>query len=635
MRKRTRQPGWSIGQRTHSTPQAAQNQPSFRVPLHSRANPIIQGCVGVLVRGSETCVGLLRSACPGMLKLLTMLLLRETTRVLPFYRPVPLTNLPLLYHREHLFPYTSYGETESSPVPRAFRMVILENDFLRIEVAPELGGRVYSLFDKRIGQELLFSNPVVKPARILPIWGFISGGMEFNFPIAHSPTSLAEVGFSAGSTGGYGYVRAGEREARTGMEWVVEMGLAESCPALIQRTMFRNATGADHPWMSWTITAVRSTPETEFVHPPHRVLVHDDRVRECAWPGDGLNWDRNARQMTALFWKPGSAPCFGAFHHDLGFGLMHVADPTVLPGKKVWTYGHGRHRSWGQATTEGGLSYAEIESGPLLDQSEKPRFPRGTERRFEEFWIPVYTRSACEQVTLPTLELPPMEDPWLGWKHSVWQTDWEQFSAGEGPLPRSTVATGIELEKALRREKESGNERATEPLALWLAFRGRPEDALECLHRIPALSPSTTDSAPDRASLRRTEGLILWKALHQAEAAVPHLEAGPLHDPVAVTELDELYAELGLNTQRAALLAQAPPHRRVIERRAAWALAQGQPAETLRLLSETSWPREHQRYVRTDLFQRAKAVLGEPEAAVPDFLNEDNLARFGAYWSDA
>src|SRR6185369_10564363 len=158
----------------------------------------------------------------------------------------------------------------------------------------------------------------------------------------------------------------------TGMEWAVELGLAEGIPALVQRTRFRNQTAGDHPWMSWTIAAVPSTEDTEFVHPPHRVLVHDDRVRESEWPGDGLNWDRNLQQMTALFWKPGSAPAFGAFHHGLGFGLIHLADPAQLPGKKVWTYGHGRHRHWGQSSTEGGLCYAEIESGPLLDQSEKP-----------------------------------------------------------------------------------------------------------------------------------------------------------------------------------------------------------------------------------------------------------------------
>ena len=60
-----------------------------------------------------------------------------------------------------------------------------------------------------------------------------------------------------------------------------------------------------------------------------------------------------------------------------------------MPGKKVWTYGMGKHHAWGLSTTEGERSYAEIESGPLIDQSEKPLFPAGAERRYQEYWIPV------------------------------------------------------------------------------------------------------------------------------------------------------------------------------------------------------------------------------------------------------
>lgn len=499
-------------------------------------------------------------------------------------------------------------------------MVILENDFLRVEVAPELGGRVYSLFDKRIGREILFSNPVVKPVRILPIWAFISGGMEFNFPIAHSPTSLAEVGCVTGQTGSYAFIRVGEREARTGMDWVVELGLADNAPVLVQRSAFRNRTDADHPWMSWTITALSSTEGTEFVHPPHRVLVHDHRVLESDWPGDGLNWDRNLREMTALFWKPGGSNRFGAFHHDLGFGLMHVADPDRLPGKKLWSYGYGQHRDWGLASTEGQQSYCEIESGPLLDQSEKPLFPRNTERRTVEYWFPVHSRAECDAVSLPEMDLPAWPDPWLGVKHSAWQTEWESFREGEGALPSSTVPTGIALEAALRKELAAGNSLAAEPLALWLAFHGRAAEALPLV-------------ADGNANTRRIAGLICWKALNDPALALGHLEAGPLRDPMAVTELDELYATLGRHEARAALLRSAAPHPRVIERRADLALASGKPGEAIRLLSETKWQREHQRYTRTELWRKAQAALGEPEAPVPRTLNEDNLARFGAYWS--
>lgn len=549
----------------------------------------------------------------------------HVTRVLPYHRPVPLTRLPLLYHREHLFPYASYGETEATAVERAFRFVVLENEALRVEVAPELGGRVYSLFDKRLGQEILFRNPVVKPVRILPIWAFLSGGIEFNFPIAHSPTSIAEVGCATGVSGDYGWIRVGEREARTGMEWVVELGLFEDRPLLIQRTALRNQSGADHPWMMWTIAAVRSTVETEFVHPPHRVLVHDHRVVEADWPGDGLNWDRNCREMTALFWKPGSAPQFGAFHHDLGFGLMHLADPAVLPGKKVWTYGHGPQRDWGRATTEGDQSYAELESGPLFDQNEKPVFPHGHERRFEEYWVPVASRDDFEAPALPRLSLPAWPEPWLGWAHSAWQTEWERFRVVDGPLPTSTVVTGIELEAVLRGETGRGNSAAAEPLALWLAFRGRAREALAVVE---------SRSEP---TAQRLAGLICWRALEEPARAVPHLEAGPLDDPVAVCELDELYAQLGWTERRVKLLERAPDHRRIVERRADLALALNRPEETLRLLRSRPWPREHQRYVRTRLWQAAQVALAAkdlPVAAVPEPLHEDSLAEFGAYWSD-
>lgn len=550
--------------------------------------------------------------------------LEEIQRTIPYYRPVPLTRLPLIYHREHLFPYTSYGDTEATPVSREFRLVVLENDSLRIEVAPELGGRVYSLFDRRIGKEILFSNPVVKPVRILPIWAFISGGIEFNFPIAHSPTSVARVGYRTGRVGDYGFIRVGEREARTGMEWVVELGLFENVPVLIQRTALRNPTRQAHPWMSWTICAVRSTEGTEFVHPPHRVLVHDDRLRESEWPAEGRQWDANLRQMTALFWKPGSARRFGVFHHDLGFGLMHVADPRDLPGKKVWSYGHGRHREWGVATTVGDQSYAEIESGPLLDQGEKAMFPPGTERRFEESWVPVHARDAFDRREEPRVPpVPPWPDPWLGWAHSEWQTEWEGFRAGVKGLPASPVPTGLDLESALRSETERPGGPGREALALWLAFHRRPAEALAVLEQ---------EASP---GARRLAGLIRWRGLHDAPGAVADLRAGPLDDPMAVVELDTLYAALGRTADREALLWRAPRHRRIVERQADLALEQGRPAEALRLLRETDWPREHQRYVRTELWRRATAALGDRSAEVPEFLQEDALARFGAYWSDA
>jgi hypothetical protein len=257
-----------------------------------------------------------------------------------------------------------------------------------------------------------------------------------------------------------------------------------------------------------------------------------------------------------------------------------------------------------------------------MDQDEKPLFPNDTERCTTEYWIPVHSRGACDNPSWPTLNLPPMIAPWVGWQHSAWQTEWERFRAGDGPLPETLLPTGIELEPALRREMERNDARAAESLALWLAFRDRAKEALPLVKN------------RGEATARRVAGLILWKGLGDPKAALPHLEAGPLHDPIAVAELDTLYAEIGLTAKRAPLLATAPNHRFIVERRADLALATSRPEETIRLLSETAWPREHQRYTRTELWRQARARLGDLASEAPDFLNEDNLARFGAYWSD-
>ena len=100
-----------------------------------------------------------------------------------------------------------------------------------------------------------------------------------------------------------------------------------------------------------------------------------------------------------------------------------------------------------------------------------------------------------------------------------------------------------------------------------------------------------------------------------------------------MVELDRLLAELGWTDRRVVLLERAPASRFVIERRVDLALVLGQPAEALRLLRSVPWPREHQRYVRTELWRRAQRDLGGDDSEAPDWLNEDNLASFGAYWS--
>jgi hypothetical protein len=81
------------------------------------------------------------------------------------------------------YPRLEHGSV-SSPQPRSYRALVLENDYVALTILPELGGRIYRWVDKATGRRLLYENPVVKPTQ----WGYrgwwlAAGGIEWAFPV--------------------------------------------------------------------------------------------------------------------------------------------------------------------------------------------------------------------------------------------------------------------------------------------------------------------------------------------------------------------------------------------------------------------------------------------------------------------
>ena len=81
---------------------------------------------------------------------------------------------------------------------------------------------------------------------------------------------------------------------------------------------------------------------------------------------------------------------FGAYDVDRDFGLVQVADHTVLPGKKAWTWGQSDAGMASQAvlTDEDG-PYIEVQSGPLPTQADFEMLEPGERVGWQEFWYPV------------------------------------------------------------------------------------------------------------------------------------------------------------------------------------------------------------------------------------------------------
>ena len=57
-------------------------------------------------------------------------------------------------------------------------------------VLPELGGRVQMALDKTNGYHFVYYNRVIKPALVGLCGPWISGGIEFNWPQHHRPSTF-------------------------------------------------------------------------------------------------------------------------------------------------------------------------------------------------------------------------------------------------------------------------------------------------------------------------------------------------------------------------------------------------------------------------------------------------------------
>lgn len=570
---------------------------------------------------------------------------REESATVLWFPLVPAGPIPPAGDPDSCYPYPSFVETARRPVLRRVTHLVLENDLVRAAICPDFGGAVQSLIHRPSGKEVLFADPVVRPVRILPRQAFVAGGIEVSFPISHTPSQIERVSWEAGERDGRACVWVGEREVKFGMHWTVEFSLADGEAFLTQRVRFRNPGTESHPWMSWSNAGVPARADSEFHYPGGPVLAHGAKVSDLAdWRTQGPKTNADVKRMTGYFWKRPDANAFGVFTPSLGRGLYHLAAPAVAPGIKLWTYGVGRDEPWGAATGLSGHGYIEIQGGPLPDQSVKAWLAPGETHTHTEFWLPADVPREIRTLAVPAPDLgSPDAIPLFEWARPVelgawtgllaaWTAD-RPAEAPEPPGPDETQwpPSGMErLGDALRWAAggATGRERSAWlfHLGAWCAARDESEAAVE------ALSASKDDRA--RALLGR---LLRIGGADAAAAASFRAIADPafaLH-PQVVVERD-----LALAAQGPTSLAERGKWLDAVagledewlaERRAAYLIDAGRPAEALAVLERARFQLVHQRSSRSTLWLAAAKALGRDVTAIPGWLGEDDLAEWGAY----
>ncbi|MBQ7099455.1 MAG: DUF5107 domain-containing protein [Oscillospiraceae bacterium] len=281
-----------------------------------------------------------------------------------------------------LLPYTQQDNYDRNRTMRSFKAVILENGHLKATFIPELGGRLWSLWDKDSDRELLYCNPVFQPGNLALRNAWFSGGVEFNVSIkGHHPMTCSDmfarhITMADGTPG----VRMYEYERIRGTAYGFDAWLPEDSRLLFIRPRIENT--ADHPvWTYWwSNIAVAYTDGMRIIAPADKTFVNyaDDNHYYLDFAdvpvanGVDISYPKNVKiAQDFFFYIPDQDPKWIAAVDENGVGMLQCSTRNLL-GRKLFVWGdsHGGD-NWKNFLSDGtNDGYVEIQAGLARTQLE-------------------------------------------------------------------------------------------------------------------------------------------------------------------------------------------------------------------------------------------------------------------------
>ena len=302
-----------------------------------------------------------------------------------------------------VLPYTIQDDYDREKKPRKFISVTMENDYLKAVILPEIGGRIWSLYDKKRGKDLVFENPVFQPCNFAPRNAWVAGGIEFNVGIrGHSVFTSSTVFCKVREyKDGRKTVVLYEYERIRGIVWSVELYLPDDGDTLFARVTVENASDERKHMYWWTNIAVAQLPELRVLAPARQYFLTSYE--------DGINYlslrnisDRaenidpaypalNSRFSDFFYKIPENKDKWIVSADAEGYGLAHTSD-NMLKGRKFFAMGTKSRagRNWAEFLSVKGEKsfYAEIQAGLTYTQFEHVQMPPNTTWQWMEAFTP-------------------------------------------------------------------------------------------------------------------------------------------------------------------------------------------------------------------------------------------------------
>ncbi|MDR7371456.1 DUF5107 domain-containing protein [Flavobacterium aquidurense] len=308
-----------------------------------------------------------------------------------------------------VYPYPVVEKIEDTKTDKIYKAVYIENEYIKIMILPELGGRVQMAYDKIKQRHFIYYNQVIKPALVGLTGPWISGGIEFNWPQHHRPSTFLPVDHTIeNNADGSITVWVSENEKMFHQKGMAGFTLHPGKAYLEIKGKLYNPTPVPQTFLWWANPAVAVNEHYQSVFPPDVHAVFDHGKRDVStFPiatgtyykidysaGVDISNYKNIPVPTSYMAINSDFNFVGGYENDTKAGVLHVSNHHISPGKKQWTWGNGDFgKAWDRNLTDEDGPYIELMAGVYTDN--QPDFS----------WMQPYEEKTFTQYFLPYREL--------------------------------------------------------------------------------------------------------------------------------------------------------------------------------------------------------------------------------------
>lgn len=304
-----------------------------------------------------------------------------------------------------VYPYPVIEKISNDLTDHTWHVVWLENEYIKMMIMPELGGRIQYAYDKIKHRPFVYYNHVIKPALVGLTGPWISGGIEFNWPQHHRPSTYLPIDSNIeNNEDGSVTVWVNEYERMFHLKGAAGFTLRPGCAYLEIKGRVYNGTFLPQTFLWWANPAVSVNDYYQSVFPQDINAVFDHGKRAVSsFPiatgtyykmdysaGIDISNYKNIKVPTSYMGVNSKFDFEGGYENDSQGGMLHVANHHVSPGKKQWTWGSGDFgRAWDRNLTDSDGPYIELMAGVFTEnQPDFTWLMPYEEKRFTQYFMP-------------------------------------------------------------------------------------------------------------------------------------------------------------------------------------------------------------------------------------------------------